>query len=200
MALPFSYEGRIRDFRHRPTPRYYILYELSRVCSMADVIFNSNVEQYKKRLKDMGDGTYAEVVYVVGGGNGGGSVESVNGIAPDQDGNVVLTATDVGAASSVNSIAPDQDGDVVLTATDVGAASSVNNIAPDGSGNIVLTATDVGAKSASYQPTWDDVTDKPATFPPVAGVAVANAEDEMDIVAQFNALLASLRASGAIET
>lgn len=142
---------------------------------MADVIFNSNVEQYKKRLKDMGDGTYAEVVYVVGG-NGGGSVESVNGIAPDGSGNVVLTATDVGAASSVNSIAPDQDG------------------------NVVLTATDVGAKSDSYQPAWDDVTDKPATFPPVAGAAVADAEDEMDIVAQFNALLASLRASGAIAT
>lgn len=139
---------------------------------MADVIFNSDVEQYKKKLKDMGDGTYAEVVYVAGG-IGGGGVESVNG----------------------------QTGpDVVLTATDVGAASSVNGIAPDESGNVVLTATDVGAKSASYQPTWDDVTDKPATFPPIAGEAVADAVDESDIVTQFNALLASLRASGAIAT
>lgn len=114
---------------------------------MTDVIFNSNVEQYKKRLKDMGDGTYAEVVYVADG-TGDGGVESVNG----------------------------QTG-------------------PD----VVLTATDVGAKSESYQPTWNDVTDKPDTFPPVAGAAVADAVDE-DIVAQFNALLASLRANGAIAT
>ena len=47
---------------------------------------------------------------------------------------------------------------------------------------------------------WDDVQDKPTTFPPTQGVAVADATDEASAVTQLNALLASLRASGAIAT
>ena len=46
------------------------------------------------------DGTVLSEATIPGGGSGGGSVDSVNGVAPDENGNVQLTATDVGAMSS----------------------------------------------------------------------------------------------------
>lgn len=79
--------------------------------------------------------------------------------------------------------------------------------------------------SGSPEVSWDDVTDKPATFAPsththtvaqitglqtaldgkalktelpTVGVAVTDATNDTDIVAQFNALLASLRAANII--
>ena len=82
------------------------------------------------------------------------AVESVNG----QTGDVVLTASDVGAlpstytapVTSVNT----QTGDVVLTASDVGALPSTYT-APVTSvntqtGDVVLTASDVGALPSTY--------------------------------------------------
>lgn len=61
-----------------------------------------------------------------------------------------------------------------------GAVESVNGQ----TGAVTLTASDVSAL--------------PDTYTPPAGTAVADAVDETDIVAQFNALLASLRTAGFI--
>jgi len=89
-----------------------------------------------------------------------------------------------------------------------------------GTSNLVIGTTADTAKAGNYAPTWAEVTGKPTTFPPVVGtgandampgntvippaltpgVAVADAADETEVVAQFNALLASLRTAGLIET
>lgn len=61
-----------------------------------------------------------------------------------------------------------------------GAVESVNGQ----TGAVTLDASDVGAL--------------PDTYTPPAGVAVADAVDETDVIAQFNALLASLRTAGFI--
>lgn len=44
-----------------------------------------------------------------------GTVRTVNGVFPDNKGEVNLTPTDIGAVASVNNILPDEDGNVVLT-------------------------------------------------------------------------------------
>lgn len=58
-------------------------------------------------------------------------------------------------------------------------------------------------------PTWDEIADKPATFPPVSatstvvggilqGPIVANAAGAAPTAAEYDALLAALRAAGVI--
>lgn len=53
--------------------------------------------------------------------------------------------------------------------------------------------------SAGVTVSWDEISSKPDTFPVDPGVAVEDAIDDTDIVAKFNALLASLRDAGIIE-
>ena len=109
---------------------------------------NNDVARIK--YKDMGDGTFAEVVYMSGGGGGGGGglVNSVNGIAPDVDGDIVVTFQDVGALP---------DSYVPTWASITGKPST---FAP----TIGTTATT--AKAGNYVPAWGDVTGKPTDFTP----------------------------------
>lgn len=72
------------------------------------------------------------------------------------------------------------DGEMIDGGGSAGAVESVNGQ----TGAVTLTASDVSAL--------------PDTYTPPAGVAVADAVDETDVVAQFNALLASLRTAGFI--
>lgn len=73
----------------------------------------------------------------------------------------------------------------------------------------VIGTTATTAKAGNYAPAWGDVTGKPSTFTPsaattgaVGGVKKAaaqtdsTAEDIAGLVADFNALLAKLRAAG----
>lgn len=89
-----------------------------------------------------------------------------------------------------------------------------------GTSNLTIGTTAATAKAGNYVPAWGDVTGKPATFAPIIGTtattamagdtvippalspgsAVADAVDETDVVAQLNALLASLRSNGVIAT
>jgi len=89
-----------------------------------------------------------------------------------------------------------------------------------GTSSLVIGTTATTAKAGDYAPTWAQVTGKPTTFAPIIGTsanqamagntvippalspgsAVADAVDETDVVAQFNALLASLRSNGVIAT
>lgn len=98
-------------------------------------------------------------------------------------------------------------------------ASAARTAIGAGTSNLALGTTSTTAKAGDYAPTWAQVTGKPATFAPVVGsgaadaaagnhthtgllsgsaTAVADATDETDVVAQFNALLAALRTRGVI--
>ena len=85
--------------------------------------------------------------------DGSGAVSTVNNVSPDGNGNVSLTASDIGAlpdsytapVTSVNT----KTGTVALTATDVGAVASVCSQAPDNNGNVALAASNVGAVPVS---------------------------------------------------
>ena len=87
------------------------------------------------------------------GVDGSGAVSTVNGVSPDGNGNVALTASDIGAlpdsytppVTSVNT----QTGTVALTATDVGAVATVCSQSPDNNGNVALAASNVGAVPVS---------------------------------------------------
>lgn len=100
------------------------------------------------------DGTQA-VSYSVArmGIDGSGSVATVNNVSPDGNGNVTLTASDVGAmadtytapVSSVNG----KTGAVSLDASDVGALADTYSAPVDSvnskTGTVILDASDVGA-------------------------------------------------------
>lgn len=60
---------------------------------------------------------------------GGGTVSSVDGVPPDQNGNVPL-----GAIRTINDDGPDQDGNI-----DIDFVKSVNNTSPDQNGNVNVT-------------------------------------------------------------
>lgn len=84
-----------------------------------------------------------------------GAVGTVNNIAPVA-GNVTLTASDVGAVAigqgvtKVNGISPDNNGNVLA-----GTVRSVNGISPTSlptPGNISITASDVGALPSTIDP------------------------------------------------
>ena len=70
------------------------------------------------------------------GTDGSGSVQMVNGIGPDENGNVII---DIGTGSvkTVNGIAPDEDGNVTIDAG-TGSVKKVNGLDPDGDGNVTL--------------------------------------------------------------
>ena len=86
-----------------------------------------------------------------------GTVKSVNGSTPDAQGNVNLPT--VAGVTSVNNIGADEQGNVQLTASDVGALAdtvnpvlSVNNRTPDSNtGNLAMDYSDFGlAKSGLW--------------------------------------------------
>lgn len=81
----------------------------------------------------------------------------------------------------------------VLQSEGEGAVSSVNGQ----TGDVVLNAASVGALPDDYEPpapAWGDITDVPVA------AAVADAADETEVLAQLNALLASLRTAGLLAT
>lgn len=102
------------------------------------------------------DTTYWELL-AQRGVDGQGSISSVNNIHPDINGNITLTATDVGASPS-NHTHPelhthdnktvleglsDNAGQLLYNGTPVGSVASVNGQ----TGDVILTATDVGAET-----------------------------------------------------
>lgn len=79
-------------------------------------------------------------------------VLTVNGVAPDADGNVEIEAGGgEGTVTSVNGVTPDVSGNVTIP-TGAGAVRTVNGAAPDGAGNVavgtVRTVNGVPADSA----------------------------------------------------
>ena len=71
----------------------------------------------------------------------GGGVLSVNGMLPDENGNVEIDAG--GGVKTVNGVAPDDSGNVVIDAG--GGVKTINNVAPDENGNVQITANGIGA-------------------------------------------------------
>jgi hypothetical protein len=100
--------------------------------------------------------------------DGSGSVVSVCNVSPDGNGNVALTASDVGAKPASYSAPVDsvngQTGAVVLTAADVGAKPSTYSAPVDSvntkTGAVVLTASDVNALPDTYTPPVTSVNNK----------------------------------------
>lgn len=100
--------------------------------------------------------------------DGSGSVVSVCNVSPDGNGNVALSASDVGAKPASYSAPVDsvngQTGAVVLTAADVGAKPSTYSAPVDSvntkTGAVVLTASDVNALPDTYTPPVTSVNNK----------------------------------------
>lgn len=61
-------------------------------------------------------------------------VKLVNGVEPDEDGNVALA--DAGAVLSVNGVTPDENGNVALN--DSAYVKSVNGVEPDENGDVTI--------------------------------------------------------------
>jgi hypothetical protein len=114
------------------------------------------------------------LIVVQGTANGGGG------------GPTDVSADDITDATTV--------GKAVLTAADAAAARTAI-----GAGTSILTVGTgaAQAKAGDYTPPDAAAATKGLVL---RGVAVADAVDETDVVAQLNALLASLRASGSIAT
>lgn len=80
-------------------------------------------------------------------GGGEGTVKTVNGIGPDENGNVELPAVEIpevdlsGVVKSVNGAAPDENGNVAIeipTPDISGVVKSVNGAMPDENGNVTI--------------------------------------------------------------
>lgn len=85
---------------------------------------------------------------------GAAGVQTVNGIKPDENGNVNIEIPEVeipevdlsGVVRFVNGAAPDENGNVVFDIPDIelpevdlsGVVKSVNGISPDGAGNVAI--------------------------------------------------------------
>jgi hypothetical protein len=78
---------------------------------------------------------------------GEGTVKTVNGIGPDENGNVELPAVEIpevdlsGVVKSVNGTAPDENGNVAIeipTPDISGMVKSVNGVMPDENGNVTI--------------------------------------------------------------
>lgn len=104
------------------------------------------------------------------GGNGGGEVTSAD----------ITDATTVGRS--------------VLTAADAAAARAAIGA---GTSNLTIGTTASTAKAGDYTPPNATTSTRGLVL---MGAAVADATDESDVVAQLNALLASLRAAGMLAT
>lgn len=101
-------------------------------------------------------------------------------------GSSTVTSEDISDASAV--------GRSVLTAADASAARSAIGA---GTSNLVIGTAANQAKAGNYTPPNAATGTRGLVL---MGAAVADATDETDVVAQFNALLASLRTSGSLST
>lgn len=203
------------------------------------------------------DGLMLQAVIQGDPGSGGGSEDDVTwGTLPGKPAVIAAGATAEAARQAIGAGTSDFSGsyDDLTGKPTIPAAPTVDNLSGAGAtGRAVMKAADaeaaraaigagtsnlsVGtsatdAKAGNYQPTWAQVTGKPAViaagataeaarqaigagtsnltigttatdakagnWTPDAGVAVADATDETDVVPQLNALLASLRAAGVI--
>lgn len=69
---------------------------------------------------------------------GGGTVQSVNGAVPDENGNIEIEVGS-GTVTSVNGVAPDENGNVEIeVGGGSGTVQSVNGELPDADGNVLL--------------------------------------------------------------
>lgn len=150
-------------------------------------------------------------------GGGGGAVESVNG----QTGAVTLTASDVSALPDTytppaatwasvtgkpatfpptigTTAATALAGDTVIPPAATWATLSGKPAVIAAGADAATARTAIGAGTSNLAIGTTAATAKAGNWVPPAGVAVADAVDETDIVAQFNALLASLRTAGFI--
>lgn len=103
-------------------------------------------------------------------------VSSVNGVVADGNGNVSLPISSIpGGISTVNNIGPDARGNVNLPISPSGGGdvSSVNSIRPDSSGNVQLPITSIPGGVASVNNIGPDLAGN-ITLPSVSGVTSVN--------------------------
>lgn len=121
---------------------------------MADI---NNPERLSVPLKDK-DGyfypitSYNQIVMPDGtfwNGEASGGTASVNGVTVDDNGNIEITASDVGARSDDWAPAISEIEGLQDAIDNAGKTKTVNNIAPDENGNIEITASDIGALTAT---------------------------------------------------
>lgn len=67
-------------------------------------------------------------------------VRTVNGVAPDENGNVNVAGGGTGTVTSVNGVSPDATGNISIDIPG-GTVKSVNGTSPDSSGNVEVEAT-----------------------------------------------------------
>lgn len=138
----------------------------------------------------------------ISGGASESYIITVNGKTPDESGNVNISATDVGAAKAE---------DIPSGRDLVPSGGTANQVLKIVSGNpawaadtnTTYTAMTQAVATAGTSTTANTISAKVLNDAiverlPDVGVAVADAVDDTDIVAQFNALLASLRAANII--
>lgn len=83
-----------------------------------------------------------------------GFVRSVNGVMPDENGNVTIEVGGEGTVKSVNGVKPDEDGNVKIDTGTEGSVTSVNGVKPDEDGNVQI---EVGSECECEAATDDEV-------------------------------------------
>lgn len=119
-------------------------------------------------------------------GRGGMHVQAFVKGTPSEGGGGEVTAADITDATTV--------GRDVLTAANAAAARAAIGA---GTSNLAIGTTASTAKAGNYTPPNAATGTRGLVL---MGAAVADAGDETEVVAQFNALLAALRASGALDS
>lgn len=186
---------------------------------------NSSTDAARIKYKDMGDGTFAEVVYFAGGGGGVAATwDNIEGKpefiaagdtqaqaraaigAGTGNSNLVIgtTASTAMAGNTVIPAAPAPERLVPVVGTENQVLKVVSGV-PAWAADTNTTYTAMTAALATAGTATAANTISPLVLAgaiderlPTPGTAVADAVDETDVVAQFNALLASLRVAGVI--
>lgn len=183
---------------------------------------NSSTDAARIKYKDMGDGTFAEVVYFAGGGGG------VTATWETLEGKPEFIAAGDTQAQARAAIGAGTGNSNLVIGTTASTAMAGNTAIPSGTalvpdsgtnGQVLKVVDGVPAWAADTNTTYTAMTAALATAGtataantisplvlagaiderlPTPGTAVADAVDETDVVAQFNALLASLRVAGVI--
>lgn len=101
-------------------------------------------------------GTWYEKT-ATGGGGGGGSVNSVNNVSPDSNGNVTLTPSDIGAqpALTAGSNITIEDGTISATDTTYSNFTGTDGTAAGTAGLVPAPATTDAGKFLKADGTWD---------------------------------------------